>query len=204
MEGEIPYSELSNLSGVPIDPLQRIVRHAMLNKLFCEPRPGFVAHSETSALLAKDKTLASWLGHNYDEVFMSSYALSDALTKYPGSSEPGETAFAITFKQPKGIFRGLFTEQPWRAARFEEAMRALLQGSHDASHLVVGYDWSKHGDGLVVDVSNLSPVSVPFLLLTGFVLGQLGWRIFRVAKRPCGAVLSSTSVHCPGHGELQC
>jgi 6-hydroxytryprostatin B O-methyltransferase len=110
VSGVISYAEISKASGLPVDVLQRVFSQAMLNNIFYEPRPDFVAHSSISLLLVKDSSLAAWLGHNYNEVFASMHALPEALTKFPGSSDPGETALGIAFKQPKGLFAGLFGE----------------------------------------------------------------------------------------------
>jgi hypothetical protein len=89
------------------------MRQLMLNKIFREPRQGFVAHSRKSLLLAKNEgNLAAWLGHNYNEVFASIHAMPEALMKFPDSSDSAETAFGIAFGQPKGLLGGLFQEHP--------------------------------------------------------------------------------------------
>lgn len=150
---EITYEDLSKTCGLPLDPLKRILRHAMLNNLFYEPKPGYVAHSKLSSVFITDPKMSSWLGHNYDEVFRCFIAVPEVVKKYPNASDPGQTACGLTFNQPKGLFGGLFHEYPWRAARFEGAMHALTQGSYDPSYLVHGYDWGKHEEALVVDVS---------------------------------------------------
>jgi 6-hydroxytryprostatin B O-methyltransferase len=153
LDGDISYEELSQACNIPVDALTRLLRHAMLHRLFIETRSGYVAHSEASRIFVTDPPMASWLGHNYDEVFRSLTALPDALRKYPAASDPGHTAAALTFNQPRGLFGGLLQEEPWRAVRFAEAMQALTRGSYDPSHLVDGYDWGKHAGGLIVDVS---------------------------------------------------
>lgn len=155
LTGSISYADLSQQCGLLVDPLRRILRQAMLNHLFTEPEPGYVAHSETSALFVTDPKFAAWLGHNYDEVFRSLSVLPEAIRKFPGREEPGNTACAIAFNQPNGLFGGLLREEPWRAKRFEGAMQAVTQGQHDSAYLAQGYDWGKLGKGLVVDVSYL-------------------------------------------------
>ncbi|KAL2809151.1 O-methyltransferase-domain-containing protein [Aspergillus granulosus] len=162
LHGSITYADLSTACSIPLDALKRVLRHAMLNHLFCEPQPGHVAHSEASRILATDPNMASWLGHNYDEVFRSFALFPGLLERHKrvegsdGNGDPGRTACAITFDQPKGFFGGLLVEQPWRAKRFAEAMQAMTRGSHDHSHHVAGYEWGTLGDGLVVDVGGSS------------------------------------------------
>ncbi|PTU23690.1 hypothetical protein P175DRAFT_0427152 [Aspergillus ochraceoroseus IBT 24754] len=156
LNGEISYEELSAACGLPVDPLRRVLRHAMLNHLFREPNPGYVAHSDASSVFVTDAKMAAWLGHNYDEVFRCLHAVPDAIRNHPTSADPGHTPCGVVFNQPKGFFAGLLQDQPWRASRFEQSMQAVTQGSHDASHIVRGYDWGQYGNGLVVDVGGSS------------------------------------------------
>ncbi|KAL3458199.1 S-adenosyl-L-methionine-dependent methyltransferase [Aspergillus heterothallicus] len=163
LTGSISYASLSKASGIPLDALNRILRHAMLNHLFTEPTPGHIAHSEASRILATEPEMASWLGHNYDEVFRSFGVFPGLLEKQgaagdsTGEGDPGRTATALTFDQPKGFFGGLLAEQPWRAKRFAEAMQAMTRGTHDPAHLVEGFEWAKiGGEGVVVDVGGSS------------------------------------------------
>ncbi|KAJ0414782.1 O-methyltransferase-domain-containing protein [Aspergillus carlsbadensis] len=156
LTGSISYQALSTASGMPLGPLKRVLRHLMLNHLFTEPEPGQVAHSEASRILVTEPGMASWLGHNYDEVFRSFGLFAEALKKGDDEGHPGKTATALAFDQPRGFFGGLLAQEPWRAKRFAEAMQAMTRGSHDHSYLVTGYDWAQYGNGLVVDVGGSS------------------------------------------------
>ncbi|KAL2850242.1 O-methyltransferase-domain-containing protein [Aspergillus pseudoustus] len=167
LDGQITYTKLSTACSLPLDALKRILRHAMLNHLFTEPEPGYIAHSEASRILATDAGMASWLGHNYDEVFRSFGLFPGTLERrgYSGGDDdddgyghPGRTACALTFDQPKGFFGGLLAEQPRRAKRFAEAMQAMTRGSHDPAHLVHGFNWGRYDGsrGLIVDVGGSS------------------------------------------------
>ena len=52
--------------------IRRILRYAILyHRVFQEPRPGFVAHSAASALLAKDPAAFDALGLLFDETWQA-------------------------------------------------------------------------------------------------------------------------------------
>jgi len=62
-----------------------------MQNIFCEPRPGVVAHSSVSRLLAEDQGMHDWVGASTDDLWQSASQLCNALVKYPGSEEPNET-----------------------------------------------------------------------------------------------------------------
>lgn len=51
--GLISYKELAPKAGVDEPMLRRLLRHAMTLRIFREPRPGMVAHTQASKLLAR-------------------------------------------------------------------------------------------------------------------------------------------------------
>jgi hypothetical protein len=62
INAEISYLDLSNQLNLDVTNLRRLVRHAMTNNIFREPRPGYVAHTSSSRLLARDAQLNAWVG----------------------------------------------------------------------------------------------------------------------------------------------
>lgn len=54
--GEISFEELSEKTGLNIDLLTRFIRLAICNYVFVEPKPGFVAHTARSLVLANDES----------------------------------------------------------------------------------------------------------------------------------------------------
>ncbi|CAJ2513257.1 Uu.00g013760.m01.CDS01 [Anthostomella pinea] len=58
LDGEITYTELADTIGVDPGAVRRIVRLAIAYRIFRDPRPGVVAHSAASRLLAEDGHIA--------------------------------------------------------------------------------------------------------------------------------------------------
>lgn len=56
------FEDLSAKVGLNFIDLRRLLRHAMCNGIFREPKPGYVAHTATSKLLADDKVLFDFAG----------------------------------------------------------------------------------------------------------------------------------------------
>lgn len=56
---EISFGELAQKVGVGEKHVRTLVRHAITNQIFTEPRPGFIAHSACSRLIAEDDVFYS-------------------------------------------------------------------------------------------------------------------------------------------------
>ncbi len=93
----ITYQDLAvqveKISGVevPYLDLRSLLRLSMVNNLFYEPKPNFVAHSTSSRLLLDDEGITSWVGL-YTTDFLQPIANTiPAMRRWPGSQEPNET-----------------------------------------------------------------------------------------------------------------
>lgn len=100
-----------------------------------------------------NKAIQDWYGHFVEEVFPSAAKLAETMEKYPQSTEPNHCSFSTAFNIPDPIFK-FFEDHPDRQARFFGAMAGVGKGEgFNLQNIVKGYDWSKAGSGLVVDVS---------------------------------------------------
>lgn len=90
---EISYADLEKKVNLDVVNLRRLVRHAMTNHIIREPRPGFVAHTSSSRLLAEDKQLQGWVGFFSEDLWQPLAHTVDAMDRWPGSQEPRETGF---------------------------------------------------------------------------------------------------------------
>ncbi|KAI2468770.1 putative O-methyltransferase [Annulohypoxylon bovei var. microspora] len=153
--GEITFAELAANAGLHETHLRKILRLTIAQHIFVEPRPGVVAHSAASRLIAENKVLADWLRYSTSDLWHAAYHMSDAMAQFPGSEEPGETGFALSNKTNKGMFQ-FFAENPERSLRFAAAMRFFTQRPGlEPERVVNGYHWDKIGKGgigTVVDV----------------------------------------------------
>lgn len=69
---EWSFEDLSKAVGLNVIDLRRIVRHAMCNHIFREPRPDHVAHTATSKLLAESELMQNFVGISMEERFRAS------------------------------------------------------------------------------------------------------------------------------------
>ncbi|KAK6511688.1 hypothetical protein TWF481_000596 [Arthrobotrys musiformis] len=163
LDGEISYAEIAEKCKLPELKIRQVLRLAMTNRIFYEPRHGYVAHTAQSRLLREDPLMRNWVSYNTDDLAPASLQVVEALKKYPESGETGETAFALAHGN-ESLFQFLGT-RPERAKRFGTAMSAFSTGQgYAVEHLVKGYDWDKlPKDATIVDVGGA----------TGFVCVEL-------------------------------
>lgn len=55
IEGKAAFEEVAQKSGMSLRDFSMVVRYAMTNFIFCEPTPGFIAHTASSKVLAENK-----------------------------------------------------------------------------------------------------------------------------------------------------
>ncbi|KAK6541923.1 hypothetical protein TWF694_007698 [Orbilia ellipsospora] len=163
LEGDISYAEIGEKCKVPELKIRQVLRLAMVNRLFYEPRHGYVAHTAASRLLREDPLMLNWVSYNTDDLAPASLKVVDALKQFPDSGETSDTAFALA-NNNESLFQFLGA-RPERAKRFGQAMSAFSTGQgYAVEHLVNGYNWGKlPKDATVVDVGGA----------TGFVCVEL-------------------------------
>jgi len=93
---EATFAQISKKCGIGELDVRRILRHAMTQRIFCEPRKGVVAHTAVSRLLVEDSQMADWVGASTDELWQAASQTVNAMEKYPGSQEPNETVYPVS------------------------------------------------------------------------------------------------------------
>ncbi|KAK0640600.1 O-methyltransferase-domain-containing protein [Cercophora newfieldiana] len=159
LEGTISYEELTAKvealnNGLPIGVLnlRRLVRHAMTNRIFCEPVKNHVAHTRTSRLLLEDEPLKNWAGFMSQDIWPAVANVVKAMRKWPASEEPTETSVNLTNGQSLPWFDYL-QQDPVLNKRYNLAMQSHGGAAGYAVELVVqGYDWASLGEATVVDM----------------------------------------------------
>ncbi|KAK7995206.1 s-adenosyl-l-methionine-dependent methyltransferase [Apiospora arundinis] len=150
--GEATFAEIAAICGLTETLARQFLRHAIVKGIFTETRRGVVGHNAVSRLIVEDEVMRDWVGAGSDDLWQGAAHTCEAIAKYPGSQEPNETGFALANGSDKSVYE-IFAENPERARRFGNAMRAFLEGTgYEVSHVVNGYPWADHGNGRVVDV----------------------------------------------------
>ncbi|KAL9115005.1 MAG: hypothetical protein Q9227_001249 [Pyrenula ochraceoflavens] len=168
---EIAFGTLATKTGVEERKLRRLLRHAMTDYVFCEPREGVVAHNALSKLLAEDDLLHDCVCNALDELWPAASRVVEAIEKWPGSDEPNETVCSYSIQREvmtnalislKGYSLAnntdksmyvVFKENAARGEKFARAMSANTDAEgYTSHHLLEGYPWNDLGSALIVDV----------------------------------------------------
>lgn len=149
---ELTFEELSGRCGLNVKDLQRILRYAMTNFIFCEPRPGVVRHTAASLMLAQDNAFQDFVANVCEVRFPASARAVDALEKYGLSQAPYQSGFSLSRNTDRGLYDEL-SHCPEEARRWNGAMSALAQQLDMNWILSSVLSCTKRIDGpLVVDV----------------------------------------------------
>ncbi|KAI1075566.1 S-adenosyl-L-methionine-dependent methyltransferase [Whalleya microplaca] len=150
-QGQTTFAEISKQTGVQEQTIQRLLRHAITMRVFCEPQPGQVAHTQASKALA-DPSVAKWLSSGAEDFWPAAVRIVDAIEKWGDSQEPNHTGFALA-NNTDGTVYDVVSSDPARAARFAGCMNAHTSTSaHSLSYILDYYDWAALGQARVVDL----------------------------------------------------
>lgn len=152
LQGDISMKELAAKTGLSEGLLPRFLRMAMVNYYFCEPRPGFVAHTAWSKPLATDEKARACIWFRHAETFPTVAKLPEAVNKFPDSPEPQDTAFGLAFGD---TFFGYKEKNLDHMVKFGLFVDSFAGGSmaDSAESIAQAYSWEELPKGsLVVDV----------------------------------------------------
>nr|7BQO_A Chain A, HpiI [Hymenoscyphus scutula]7BQP_A Chain A, HpiI [Hymenoscyphus scutula] len=166
----ISYVELSQKIGLPEHRLRRIMSMAYTRHLFCEPKPGFVAHTSNSALAINDPLAMAWILHNVEEV-QPWYAnkLVDSTKKWGDTTDPRHTGpnlnakageeklfYQIMEEDDQGEWNGVKGKgfRLWRL--FDTDKFFGTGGAIKGTNMLRAFDWGKLGKATVVDLSGIT------------------------------------------------
>jgi hypothetical protein len=150
---EVSIAEVSKRSGANEDAMSRILQHAVTNYLLDQPRPGYIAHSACSAMLAQSPALNDFIGNACEDMWPAAPHVVPALAKWPGPPLPTQTGHNLAERTQLPFFATI-EEDPARAGRFARSM-GMMQSmpGFEPSAALKGYDWGALGQGAtVVDV----------------------------------------------------
>ncbi|UKZ91600.1 uncharacterized protein TrAFT101_006575 [Trichoderma asperellum] len=158
LTGSFSYEELAirvhTLTGATILPsdLRRLMRLAIANNIFHEPKIGSVAHNRASLLLLEDESLASWAAFYTMDLLAPISQTVTAMKTWPGSQETNQTGVNIAFNHKDSFFDHLQADEA-RAKRYDLMLQSHGQREgYNLSHTVSGYPWAKLGEATVVDM----------------------------------------------------
>jgi hypothetical protein len=140
IDEQISYEVVAERCGVDEDCIRRLLRMAISNNIFREPKKGTIAHSAISKLIAEEDLVYQWIGLVCNEMWPAGCKTVPAMIKWPGSEEPNETGFALA--NESGFWEILKTDQQ-RAQRFADGMRFLqTHPVFSVEHLFASLGWT--------------------------------------------------------------
>jgi hypothetical protein len=143
LHGSISFSTLSQETGLSELNIRRLLHHAMTNRIFHEPVPGFVAHTSHSRVLAIPQ-MNDWVGFCVEDMWPAAAQTIPALKEYPQADDPTKCGFckADGVMGKQNLFQTLGRDEK-RARRFSGAMKSLLgEEGYELHYLIDGYDWA--------------------------------------------------------------
>ena len=163
INGETTFAALAEQCQVHEIDMRRLLRYAMVySRIFCEPRPGVVAHSLASRVLAEEPLLRDglWLlAHDYPKTAVHTVAALERWGTEPQAAY--HTAFNLANGTDKSAFEYMGGEDPVgreMGRRFALAMSSFTRftsrpapGSR-SSGMVAAYPWADLGSATVVDI----------------------------------------------------
>lgn len=149
---ETTFAEMAASAGLAESDVRKLVRLAVTQKIFEEPRPGVITHSAASRLLAEDPGVHDFVATCADDLWQAAAQTCNAMVKFPGSEEPNETGFCLANNTNKSMFEYL-ADYPERSSRFANMMRGFTEGkAYDLKYITDFYPWEQHSGGTVVDI----------------------------------------------------
>jgi hypothetical protein len=158
---EISFPDLASKTNLDVDFITRIIRFATTNRIFVETRPGYIAHTAASLVLAKDELLQANLHQNLDIAWPAAAKLNEVVEEGMHlTGDPNQTAFNKAFGTELDLWGWMSLEEnAEKKRRFHWAMESHTKGwNYTVKHLVEdSVRWEEIGkEEVVVDVRKLS------------------------------------------------
>jgi hypothetical protein len=92
---EASFAEIAKKCGITEDDTKRVLRQAMSQHIFREPRKGYAAHTSISREIAENPLMRDWIAFNCSEQWRAAPRVVDAMEKWPGSQEPEHSGWSL-------------------------------------------------------------------------------------------------------------
>ena len=143
MDEEISYQELAERCEIDVDTVRRFLRLAIAFHIFRETSNGLIGHSAASRCMLDMPLVNDWIGHFCNETWPAAPHTVEALSRWPASQEPDETAFSLSSPSNPKLF-GFLQETHAKGQRFTNAMRFFQAAPEmSVSYLLADLRWDE-------------------------------------------------------------
>ncbi|KAJ6191417.1 hypothetical protein N7519_001438 [Penicillium mononematosum] len=167
LTGDISYDDLSKIVNVAASVLRQVLRAGMPYHMFYEPRPGHVAHTATTKVIAREPLISEWSGLCTDLMLPAGAGLSKALREEPTGSNPAKSGFMVTKGDGEPGMYMYLEKHPEKARHFARAMEAVRKDEAYATRHFIDSWPNDLQRGKVVDLGG-SEGTVAFALADKF------------------------------------
>ena len=142
VDSEASFAGIAKFCNLSEDDVRRILRQAMTQHIFKEPRKAVMAHTAVSKLLAEDPLAQDHVAFCCREEWAASPHVVDTMIKWPGPQEPEHSVWTLGNGRTGGIATEIIKE-PERASRVPGAMN-MVESSEGSSigHFINAFDWT--------------------------------------------------------------
>ncbi|KAI0123919.1 S-adenosyl-L-methionine-dependent methyltransferase [Xylariales sp. AK1849] len=167
LTGDVSYENLSKTVNVGASVLRQVLRAGMPYHMFYEPRPGYVAHTATTKVMAREPLIKDWTGMSTDVLFPGAAGLTEALRKEPAANDPAKTGFMFAKGNGESGMYMYLEKHPEQARRFAGVMGAFQQDDAYAPRHLINTWPNDVQNGKLVDLGG-STGTVAFALAEEF------------------------------------
>lgn len=167
LAGDVSYDDLSKTINVGASVLRQVLRAGMPYHMFYEPRPGHVAHTATTKVMAREPLIKDWTGLYTDLLLPAGAGLAEALRKEPTANDPARTGFMVAKGDGESGMYMYLEKHPDKARSFAGVMGAFQKDeAYAPRHLIESWP-NNLQTGKLVDLGGSTGV-VAFALADEF------------------------------------
>jgi hypothetical protein len=150
--GSTTVAQLAKTTNINENDCNRLVRHALTQRLFAEPTKGVITHTATSQAIASVPYLRQFIEQSCNDMWASAPHIVPAMQKWPGSEEPNQTAYSLAKNTDLSFFEHLASDVTGEHAKAFADSMSFFQGAPgmQTSFITDNYNWGDYAT--IVDV----------------------------------------------------
>jgi AraC-like DNA-binding protein len=146
-------NEISELAGVSVNQLSRIVRMTATAGFLHEPQPGCIAHTALSAPFVNNLSYLDAAMFLAKTAAPTALHMTAAMQRHGGSESPIESAYSLAFNTAQ-TFQGAYKQRAKLQREWHAYLKCTEERSDGVAELLGKLDFHGLGKAVVVDVGS--------------------------------------------------